>query len=310
MKLKLSPTCCILAGILSTGYLKTCKKQPIKITDQIVNTVSATKKPIMNILVADDFKNSTIDIDGDFLSDVSHGFVTSSLIEQGLPNANVIKKNIFPKSTLNSFLTASKLDSLFTSVLENTKKGKIFDAINLSVGFSVKYESLSREVGFELNHENIADFAQDVKQALIERNGNFMIKSKPMKEIVSIIEKMDKISAKGTKIYIAAGNSGDSSFNLLTLADNIINVGAVNNKGNFVTYSDKNTLVNRIENGDICPKAVKGGFDITDDGIADVKKEETTAIFHFTTPFAKFEGTSFASPRALVKDLLKKNKQN
>ena len=56
MKLKLSPTCCILAGILSTGYLKTCKKQPIKITDQIVNTVSATKKPIMNILVADDFK--------------------------------------------------------------------------------------------------------------------------------------------------------------------------------------------------------------------------------------------------------------
>ena len=40
-------------------------------------------------------------------------------------------------------------------------------------------------------------------------------------------------------------------------------------------------------------------------GIADVKKNETTALFRINWPWLGFDGTSFASPRAIVKDLSK-----
>ena len=302
MNIKITPKVLLLAGLVSTVPMKILKKQPVQYADCIVDTVSFAKKPAKNILVADNFKTSLIDINGDFLSDVSHGFVTSTIIEQGLPNAKVVKCNIFPSSSIDRCFVVQSLDKLFSSVLKNMDEGKNFDAINLSIGFAVKYQDLSKEVGNKLNSENIASYAKKVKEVLQNKNEQFKIKSLPIKAIMGVIDKMDKISARGTKIYIAAGNSSDATLNLLTLADDVEIVGAVSKKGKFVVYSDRNTLVKRFENGDVYSKVVDGGFDITDDGKLDVKKEETTALFNIVTPFAKLDGTSFATPRALVKD--------
>lgn len=302
MNIKITSKVLLLAGLVSTVPMKILKKQPVQYADCIVDTVSFAKKPAKNILVADNFKTSLIDINGDFLSDVSHGFVTSTIIEQGLPNAKVVKCNIFPSSSIDKCFVVQSLDKLFSSVLKNMDEGKNFDAINLSIGFAVKYQDLSKEVGNKLNSENIASYAKKVKEVLQNKNEQFKIKSLPIKAIMGVIDKMDKISARGTKIYIAAGNSSDATLNLLALADDVEIVGAVSKKGKFVVYSDRNTLVKRFENGDVCSKVVDGGFDITDDGKLDVKKEETTALFNIMTPFAKLDGTSFATPRALVKD--------
>lgn len=305
MKVRINPKTLLIASLVATVPAKICKKQPIKFVDNIVDTVSFVKKPIKNILVVDNFKSDVVDINGDFLSDVSHGFVTSSIIEKGLPNAKVVKCNIFPKSSVNRLFVVESLDKLFSSVLKKMDEGEKFDAINLSIGFSTRYEFLSNKIGISLNPENIIHYAKDVRKVLDESDSNTKIKRIPVKNIVRLLDKMDKITEKGTKIYVAAGNSSDKSLNLLTLANNVVSVGGTNKKGRFVVYSDRNSLVNRFENGEVCSKSVEGGFDFTGDGKFDVKKEETTALFNFATIFAKFEGTSFATPRAIVKDFSK-----
>ena len=307
MKIKIRPTHLLIAGLVSTLPIKTCTKQPIKFVDSVVDTVSFAKKPAKNILVIDNFKMDDIDVNGDILADVSHGFVTSSMIEKNLPDAKVVKCHIFPEKGINHNFIVDKFDSLLVSVLECIEKGKKFDAINLSFGFAARYNVLSKKLGFTITPENIADNAQKVRNMMEKADNQLMIQCLPAKKIAEVLEKMDKITSKGTKIYIAAGNSSDKSLNLLTLANNIVSVGGVNKKRGFVVYSDRNTLVNRYENGEVLSKSVDGGFDFTGDSKADVKKEETTALFNFTTILARFEGTSFATPRALVKDLLKNN---
>ena len=164
MNIKITPKVLLLAGLVSTVPMKILKKQPVQYADCIVDTVSFAKKPAKNILVADNFKTSLIDINGDFLSDVSHGFVTSTIIEQGLPNAKVVKCNIFPSSSIDKCFVVQSLDKLFSSVLKNMDEGKNFDAINLSIGFAVKYQDLSKEVGNKLNSENIASYAKKSKR--------------------------------------------------------------------------------------------------------------------------------------------------
>ncbi|MBR5303990.1 MAG: hypothetical protein IKU37_04090 [Candidatus Gastranaerophilales bacterium] len=307
MRLRINPKILLFAGLASTVPMKICKKQSVKFADCIVDTVSFAQKPAKNILVIDNFRSDNIDINGDFLCDVSHGFVTSSMIEKNLPDAKVVKCHIFPEKGINQDFVVNRFDSLLTSVLECIEKGKKFDAINLSLGFSAKYNVLSKKLGFNITPENIAENAQKVRNVMEKADNQLKVQCFSVKKVVGILEKMDKITSKGTKIYIAAGNSSDRCFNLLTLADNIVSVGGVDKKGNFVVYSDRNTLVNRFENGEVISKSVDSGFDFTGDGIADVKKEETSAFFNFATVFARFEGTSFATPRALVKDLLKNN---
>jgi hypothetical protein len=47
-----------------------------------------------DILVIDGFKNNIVRVDKDCFGDIPHGKVTAGIIEQGLPNANVYKRNI------------------------------------------------------------------------------------------------------------------------------------------------------------------------------------------------------------------------
>lgn len=287
---------------LSTMVLKTGLRQEIKVVDRLVNKTEVVQKNIKNIWVVDNFEYSGIDINGDLLADVSHGFVTSSIIEKGLPFANVFKKNIFQHSSNDS--VAKRLDFVLDSALKKIKKGEKIDAINLSIGFAIPYESFSYEMGERLTPENIESLSKQIK-SIMKKKKRFMIQTQPMKRLAKILDKMDSLSAKGVKIYVASGNSYDSKLNILTLADDVVNVGALTKKGEKAFYSDRNSLVNRWENGVVSPKTAGNGFDITGDGVADVKKKETTAIFPMNLPWLEFDGTSFASPRAIVKDFSK-----
>ncbi len=287
---------------LSTMVLKTGLRQEIKVVDRLVNKTEVVQKNIKNIWVVDNFEYSGVDINGDLLADVSHGFVTSSIIEKGLPFANVFKKNIFQNSSNDS--VAKRLDFVLDSALKKIKKGEKIDAINLSIGFDVPYESLSLEVGKKLTPENIKEHSKSIK-SFMKRRRSFKIKTRPMKRLAKVLDKMDSLSAKGVKIYVASGNSYDMKFNLLTLADDIVNVGALTKRGKKALYSDKNSLINRWEKGVVTPKRAGRGYDITDDGLVDVKKDETTALFRINWPWLGIDGTSFAAPRAIVKDFSK-----
>ena len=144
-----------LATGLSATVLKTGMKQEIKVVDRLVNKSELVQKNVKNIWVIDNFQYPAVDVNGDLLADVSHGFVTSSIIEKGLPFANVFKKNIFQKASHDS--VAKRLDLVLDSALHKIKKGEKIDAINLSMGFSVPYESLSIEMGMKLTPENIKE---------------------------------------------------------------------------------------------------------------------------------------------------------
>lgn len=287
---------------LSATVLKTGMKQEIKVVDRLVNKSELVQKNVKNIWVIDNFQYPAVDVNGDLLADVSHGFVTSSIIEKGLPFANVFKKNIFQKASHDS--VAKRLDLVLDSALHKIKKGEKIDAINLSMGYSVPYESLSIEMGMKLTPENIKEHSKAVK-SIMKKRRSFRIKTEPMKRLAKVLDKMDSLSAKGVKIYIASGNSYDLKFNLLTLADDVVSVGALTKRGKKACYSDRNSIINRWEKGVVSPKRAGNGFDITGDGIADVKKNETTALFRINWPWLGFDGTSFASPRAIVKDLSK-----
>ena len=160
---------------LSTMALKTGLRQEIKVVDRIVNNTGVVQKNIKNIWVIDNFEYAGVDLNCDLLADVSHGFVTSTIIEKGLPLANVFKKNIFQKPSNDS--VAKRLDMVLDSALKKIKKGEKIDAINLSIGFDVPYESLSSEVGKKLTPENIKEHSKSIK-SFMKRRRSFKLSSR------------------------------------------------------------------------------------------------------------------------------------
>src|SRR5699024_6942913 len=94
---------------------------------------------------------------------------------------------------------------------------------------------------------------------------------------------LERLSAKGVKIYISAGNKGKNYLNLYTLADNVNVVGATNSYGTAKTkFSNNNSLVNRWFKGVFSVKKIKDkdgqtGFDINEDGKIDILAKDTTS---------------------------------
>lgn len=279
-------------------------KEGAKPVDRIVKKdVFLNSNPPKNILVADNYRRITISADADFIPDVSHGYVTSNLIEQNLCNANVYKKEMSPslaKILSNNKTTFESFATLFSAL---SQKNKEFDVINLSCGIDTKIKNLSKELNLELTAQNLAEKRQEIKQAMNNYKGNFKIFEMTLDKIAQLINHLDTIASKGTKIYISAGNNGKEYVNLFNLANNTINVGALDSNGEKAIYSSDNSLVNRWENGDVFFKKVEDGYDFTGDSIADIKFSEVAIPFKLKAYPFKVSGTSFACPRAIVKDL-------
>lgn len=292
-----------LAGVTSYCAFKEAKPPVDRI---ITEDVFSNLNPPKTIFVADNFKRITICADADILPDITHGHATSSLIEQGVKNANVIKKNVSP-SVVDIISNRDKLvrnfDTLFNSIAQSVDKK--FDAINLSCGFDMKIQDLAKELKMNLSAENLASKKQEIKKALVNYQGKCKIYSQPLKEIAKLINLLDSISRKGTKIYISAGNKGKEYLNLINLTNDAINVGALDSKGQKASYSADNSLINRWENGDIFFKKVEGGYDITGDGKADIEFNQVALPIKLKASPFKASGTSFSCPRAIVEDLNK-----
>ena len=242
------------------------------------------------IAVIDEFDKKSIKIDYDLKPDVSHGKAVVSILRAGLPNAKIKK--------YNTNLSEKSLCNALKKILDSEDK---IDAINLSKASYISYDSLSKLTGFDVNSKNIASIKKSVRENF------FKSKHKDAKVLREIIECMDKCSAKGIKVYIAAGNKSDNYFNLYTLADNAFVVGAINKYGSLQTFSARNSLVNRYARGVYRVKAVKDsnghviGFDINDDKKRDVSILKTTAKNKIPSVLP-IRGTSFATPNAIVCD--------
>ena len=291
-----------LYGYIALTLPKKCTVPVQHYQDRIIHQTVKTIKP-KNILVIDEFRKNGVKIDLDNIGDIPHGFVTSRIIEDGLPNANVYKKNIKnPFFENNNYIK----DSIAKPILKEMRAGKRYDAVNLSLGFDINFDRLSKLMGEEITPENIASKRRKVKDFLLKnpeavadkRVFVFKLRSK---EVMPLIDCMDSLSAKGTKVYVSAGNSGKNTLNLLSLIDNSVSVGALKD-GEKSVVSGNNSLITRWADAIIPVKKTDYGYQINfDKSTKDIEKHNSTGFWHAT--YGSIGGTSFSAPRALVEDM-------
>lgn len=244
------------------------------------------------IAVIDDYSKNTIKIDSDKIADMSHGKVVESFIEAGLPNAQITQ--------MSTTIDESSVKNALDYILNGQEK---YDAVNLSKSSDITFKDLSRFIGIKVTPKNVLQNKDEIKKRLFASN------HKDAEYIKDIVNSLEKLSKEGTKIYIAAGNKGNKNFNLYTLADGANIVGATKKYGEIAPFSASNMLVNRYERGSFRIKKAKDdngqdGFDITQNKKPDILAFETTSKQKKPTLF-DLNGTSFATPQALVRDFRK-----
>ena len=192
-------------------------------------------------------------------------------------------------------------DSIAEPILKDMRAGKHYDAANMSIGV---------EVGEEITAKNISSKKRKVKDYLLNNPDEtvqtklFVFKCKA-RDIMPIVDCMDSLSSKGTKVFVSAGNDGKNKFNLLSLIDNSITVCALDKKGGKTYYTEDHSLVKRWAKGNIPLKKTDNGYQIQfDNSTKDIEKSQTTGFWHATL-MDDIEGTSFSAPRALAEELIK-----
>lgn len=274
-----------LIGLLLTGSLTCCKKQQDKISKG-------------NILVLDGFYTKVVHINDDSIPDASHGDVICEIIKNGLPDYNV---------------EARELDIYPFANQEHKKKfyeqcnDKKYDAVNISNGISAGLYYLTAITRIKLTPDNIASKAKELKE-YIKNNPDVSLEQKSwmpitMGGVADILDVLDSLSAKGTKIYVSSTNEGPYRINLLSLADNSVYVGSMDKNG-IKEYSGSNSLIKRYHNDELKIKKVKDGYSI--DGGKHVFLNNSQVSTYSDKPYSNVQsGSSFATPRVLVMDINK-----
>lgn len=275
-----------------------------RLQDRIVsNTENTEYSNYPKILVIDCFERKSIAINKDDDLDVSHGEVISKVLEEKLPNADIYKRNI---ESLMSSNISENLDTLFSGILKRREK---YDAINMSFGVDITFQTLSELLGFEITQKNVANLKDRIRDSLA--NSIYIFNNESLSTIAKNLNKMDSITANGNKIYVAAGNDYAEVFNLYSLANDIEVVGSKDWFDEPKSYSANNSLVTRYELDEYPIEKTEEGFDITLDGKTDFKFEEMAFSRSATKePSSQcLEGTSFAAPNAIIEDLSDREKK-
>ncbi len=266
------------------------------------------KDPV--VAVIDNFLKE-VDIDKDGKYDISHGRVVSYILQENNPNVKIMACD-----NGNSNAKATNLRIL--EILDYIKTGKRIDAVNVSLAKSVTFEDLSTFIGAEITPENICEYKNQIVETLKTRSidhihsNSFEAAANTDKNIAETIINLEKVIEAGVPVYIAAGNDGKDSINLLTLVDGAIIIGAKED-GAKASYSADNCLIDRWVDGTATGTLIKEndqiiGFDITKDGVADIKKNELSdESFLSEEKEIALKGTSVASPRAIAQDLQNQN---
>ena len=280
---------------------KQCTKPVVKCVDRIIPDSCITQKT-KNIVILDNFKNTNVCIDYDVIPDVPHGFVVSKIIENGLPDSNIKKINV---PTGKNFYESDNRKNIIKPLLNDIKNGKKYDAMNISMGIPISFQKFSYQTGINVTAENLSSKVREIKDYLIKHPNKSLYNGKTdsikIGPTIDFIDGLDSISSKVTRIYIGAGNSGKNSFNLLSLVDNSISVGSLNSQNKKSFYSANNSLVKNWQNDRVPIKRTSDGFNLSGGDKTDIEFDKTTGLLKI--PASTKSGTSFAAPRALVKDL-------
>lgn len=263
-------------------------------------TVQQDKNAPKNIAIIDDFTNKTEFIDNDDWGDVAHGQLIKKIIKEGLPDAKIRPFEI--RTNINGTTSGKEINKVLDEVIMAIDSGEKFDAINISLESTLPLKEVSKQLGKQITPENLKENRELVKNLILKINninGDSQIKRQ--------FEKLEKITAKGVPVYIAASNGGKSNFNPYSLAKGVKTVGSLDKKGAKANFSADNSLITNWEPGvfgltTLKDKNNKIGYDITDDGTIDVYPEQLTSPKEIYQD-SGIEGTSYSTPKAIVRDL-------
>lgn len=284
-----------------------------------------------------------------------HGSYTERVIKGCSPDTKIIKIQM-PVAKFSDGTKGYHERAVYIALRKLEKameKGEIPEGINLSLGWSMNFDTFSThldEIKNALEHsfetknmsipeyfselpekitpENIAENKQNIKKLIKDFYSNYKnellenhktnlkngVTDTPMEDIalytpfyiwlhenITQIEKFSK--EKNILFTLAAGNDGKNNFNILSLADNIVTVGAINKKGNIAEWSADNSLIDKFSAGKFVYKPVDN---LTPD-IKDKKglKDMINTIMQGKA-FEVVIGTSLSAPYELMMRLKEK----
>lgn len=216
-------------------------------------------------IVVDRFQNKTVDVDGDGISDFSHGEMVERLVQSRISGVPVIRKEVVnPQEGDASFLT--QLKERFTEIKAFLDAGGQCQGVNLSLGHFAWFLTLSHGGEF-VTSQNMHQQVGSLKKYLAEKYQDVH-----WKEAIQAIEAV----AKFCPVYIAGGNDSEQSLNTLTLAEGARIIGALDTQGKNTYFTATHGLIKRFVTGVFPVRKVEGGFDITGSGRKEIADEEVS----------------------------------
>ncbi len=303
-----------------------------------------------NILVLVGFTDQSnfIDFNSDKIGDISHGHLVKMFLEnQGVPADKITLINKGANGEAMDRV-GSQLQQISQNIKENNGfltqdlNGKPMNpthisAINFSQSTFTTLQDVQTTLGLsDLTPENLTAKREDIRNKLAS-----FAKENPDHQYAQFqagVEAIDTLHSLGIKVYVAAGKQCHNDFNLFSLGNEAISVGATkpsplgeNNQTATgpIKWTESetwgtadNSLIRRYEQGYYPIREIKGdapqplGFDFTGDSKVDIPFNQVfdpnvhgKLLQHFgiepvyLPPDKRaFRGTSFAVPTALGQD--------
>jgi hypothetical protein len=234
----------------------------------------------------DEFTGKHVDVNGDGVSDVSHGRMTEIYAEDAARQAG-------RSSTFKRYEVA---DGGFGALAKDIQAGAKFDGINVSQSLNIpEYsadgkpqldpsgfarvvpatpDNLARAVypGDAVQQKALVEAARksNFSQQQVNDIGNFCATNEGTRGLfLTFGELAATAKEKGIPLTLSAGNS-KREFNAFSLFDGVTTVGSSNADGKKSAYSSETTRSDALALGVYNTTKVKGGVDVTGDQKADV----------------------------------------
>lgn len=249
-----------------------------------------------HIAIVDNFSSKIVDVDGDNIPDLSHGEVVERYLKAENPAVIITRFQIDIDTKSGNIDNASLIKAL-GDVKKQIDSGEKFDGVNMSLAYEIDLDTLK-----DLSPANITKAEPVLRERLFNSSKKL---NKDQQELKTRIEAIESITQSDVPVYIAAGNNSVHSYNTLGLAKGTTQVGALGICGD--TLYARNSDVQYYEQGEyIVGPSFEGdsevvtGYDINEDGIQDVDKNEVSGKGKYEY-YPTIKGTSFSTPIMLGK---------
>lgn len=272
--------------------------------DTVHNQKNTNPAKKHEVAIVDNFDKKVIDIDGDNVSDLSHGEVTKRIAQSADAEAKILKFQInYDENNPLSFDLSSPIKKL-NEVSDLIKQGEPIEAVNLSLKQDFDVLLLSELSKHEITADNLGDKREALRawlddpkistkhKVIMESNhaGAYNALMDELSSAKKVVDAIESITEKGVPVYISAGNDGNKTLNLFTLAKGSVSVGGTNATGDKMPFSPQHSLIKNYSQAiyNISPIKKDGeleGFDISGSGKAEVLLDEVSGGTPMVKPY-------------------------